>query len=73
MASVVITNSSSNKVKSVSATDYPKTNILYSATLTKINEVLPFRIKLTNIGIPSAYSNIPGIGLQIIGINNYIL
>ena len=73
MASVVITNSSSNKVRSVSTIDYPKTNILYSSRLTKINEVLPFRIKLTNIGIPSAYSNIPGIGLQVIGINNYIL
>ena len=73
MASVVITNSSSNKVGSVSTIDYPKTKVFYSTRLTKINEVLPFRIKLTNIGIPSAYSNIPGIGLQIIGINNYIL
>ena len=73
MASVVITNSSNNKIGLVSATDYPKTKVLYSTRLTKINEVLPFRIKLTNIGIPSAYSNIPGIGLQIIGINNYIL
>jgi len=73
MASVVIINGSSNKVRSISATDYPKTNVLYSARLTKINEVLPFRIKLTNIGIPSAYSNVPGIGLQIIGISNYIL
>jgi hypothetical protein len=73
MASVVITNSSSNKVGLVSTTDYPKTKVLSSVRLTKINEVLPFRIKLTNIGIPSAYSNIPGIGLQIIGINNYIL
>jgi len=73
MASVVITNTSSNKVRSISTIDYPKTNVLPSARLTKINEVLPFRIKLTNIGIPSAYSNIPGIGLQIIGINNYIL
>jgi hypothetical protein len=73
MASVVITNSSSNKVGSVSTIEYPKTKVLSSVRLTKINEVLPFRIKLTNIGIPSAYSNIPGIGLQIIGINNYIL
>lgn len=73
MASVIITNSSSNKVRSISTMDYPKTNVFSSVRLTKINEVLPFRIKLTNIGIPSAYSNIPGIGLQIIGINNYIL
>ena len=73
MASVVIIDGSSNKVRSVSTVDYPKTKVLYSARLTKINEVLPFRIKLTNIGIPSAYSNVPGIGLQVIGISNYIL
>jgi hypothetical protein len=73
MASVVITNSSNNKVGLISTVEYPKTKVLSSVRLTKINEVLPFRIKLTNIGIPSAYSNVPGIGLQIIGINNYIL
>ena len=73
MASVIIINGSSNKVRSISTVDYAKTKVLHSVRLTKINEVLPFRIKLTNIGIPSAYSGIPGIGLQIIGINNYIL
>ena len=35
--------------------------------------VLPFRVRFTTIGIGPAYANIPGIGLQIIGINNYIL
>jgi len=73
MASVVILDPSKNRTESISTKEYPKTKVLYSARLTKINEVLPFRVKLTNIGIPSAYSNIPGIGLQIIGINNYIL
>jgi hypothetical protein len=73
MASVVIIDGSSNKVRSVSTIDYAKTKVLHSVRLTKINEVLPFRIKLTNIGIPSAYSNVPGIGLQVIGISNYIL
>jgi hypothetical protein len=34
---------------------------------------LPFRVMFTNIGIPPANAGIPGIGLQIIGINNYIL
>jgi hypothetical protein len=39
-----------------------------------INEVLPFRIRFTDIRIPGYnQNNIPGIGLQIIGYSNYIL
>lgn len=37
----------------------------------KINEVLPFRVKFTNIGI-TGYT-VPPIGIAIIGYNNYIL
>jgi hypothetical protein len=34
----------------------------------------PFRVKITNITVPSyGPSNIPPIGIAIIGINNYIL
>ena len=36
-----------------------------------INEVLPFRIRFTNLGT-TGY-NVPPIGLAIIGYNNYIL
>lgn len=40
----------------------------------RINEVLPFRIRFTDIKIPGYnQNNIPGIGLQIIGYSNYIL
>jgi hypothetical protein len=39
----------------------------------RINSILPFRIKLTNIQIPSSSGNIPAIPLQIIGFSNYIL
>ena len=74
MASVVITNGSSNKVKSVSTIDYPKTNVLYSARLTKINEVLPFRVRFTAFQIQGiGLGNTPGIPLQVIGYSNYIL
>lgn len=37
----------------------------------KINEVLPFRVKFINAGIPTY--NVPPIGIAIIGYNNYIL
>jgi len=40
----------------------------------RINEVLPFRIRFTDIKVPwYNQNNIPGIGLQIIGFSNYIL
>lgn len=40
----------------------------------RINEVLPFRIRFTDIKVPGyGPNNIPGIGLQIIGYSNYIL
>ena len=39
-----------------------------------IEEMLPFRIRFTHVGIEGFNPNaIPGIGLQIIGISNYIL
>ena len=39
-----------------------------------INQILPFKIKLTNIGIEGINPlNPPGIGMQIIGFSNYIL
>lgn len=39
-----------------------------------INEVLPFRIRFTDVRIPGyGQNNVPGIGLQIIGYSNYIL
>ena len=40
----------------------------------RINEILPFKIKLTNIGIEGINPlNPPGIGMQVIGFSNYIL
>jgi hypothetical protein len=73
MASAVIIDTDSHKAKKVNATDYPISTINYKTRTVKINEVLPFRVRFTTIGIGTAYANIPGIGLQIIGINNYIL
>lgn len=51
-----------------------KSKIIPSKRIVKINQVLPFRVKFTNIMVPGyGPNNIPGIGLQVIGYNNYIL
>ena len=73
MASAVIIDTDNHKAKKVSSVGYPISKIIYKARAVKVEEVLPFRVKFTTIGIGPAYANIPGIGLQIIGINNYIL
>ena len=73
MASAVIIDVDSHKAKQIKSIGYPISEIIYKAKTIKIDEVLPFRVKFTTIGIGGAYSNVPGIGLQIIGINNYIL
>ena len=40
----------------------------------RIQEQLPFRIRFTTIGIPGyGPPGFPGIGIQVIGYNNYIL
>jgi len=73
MASAIIIDETTQRTKKVDLVNYPITKIIPTNLGIKINEVLPFRVRFTTIGIPSAYSGVPGIGLQIIGINNYIL
>jgi hypothetical protein len=73
MAYAVIVDTDSQKVKNVNSVGYPLSEIIYKANSIKINEVLPFRVRFTTIGIVSANANVPGIGLQVIGVNNYIL
>ena len=73
MALAIIFDDTIQKTKRVDSVNYPITKIIPIELGIKINEVLPFRIRFTTIGIPSAYAGIPGIGLQIIGISNYIL
>ncbi len=76
MASAVITKKqTSASVKAATAFAYGIINIAQPAPRTVlINEVLPFRISFTNIGIPGYSAESPaGIGIAIIGLNNYIL
>lgn len=53
---------------------YPRFSIVPSKRTVNVEETLPFRIKLTNITIPGySATNVPGIGIQVIGFSNYIL
>ena len=54
--------------------DFYRSTVLESTRIVKINEVLPFRVRFTDVRVPGyGPNNIPGIGLQIIEYSNYIL
>jgi hypothetical protein len=53
--------------------NYPELDIIPNERTSITTEILPFRVRFTNIGLLGESAGIPGIGLQIIGINNYIL
>ena len=73
MALAIILDENLQKAKTVKSVSYPIANVIPIKRGIKINEVLPFRVRFTTIGLAGANANVPGIGLQIIGINNYIL
>jgi hypothetical protein len=73
MASAVIIDDTLQKARVIRDINHPITNIIPVTRGVRINEVLPFRVRFTTIGLAGANANVPGIGLQIIGINNYIL
>jgi len=73
MALSIIIDESLQKTKFVNRANYPISDIIPITRNVKINEVLPFRVRFTTIGLPGSNASVPGIGLQIIGINNYIL
>lgn len=73
MASVKILDTK-NHLKTLKSFNFSIFSIKKSRQVTAIEPVLPFRIKFVNIGIPSyGPSNVPPIGIAIIGVNNYIL
>jgi hypothetical protein len=73
MALAIILDENLQKAKTLKSVSYPIANVIPVTRGIKINEVLPFRVRFTTIGLAGANANVPGIGLQIIGINNYIL
>ena len=73
MAAAIITDKSGTTRK-IAEKDYPRFTIVPSKRTVRIDETIPFRIKLTNIVVPGySANNIPGIGIQVIGYSNYIL
>lgn len=73
MATAVITDKKFS-TKSIESSDYSRFKIIPDNRLTRIEEVLPFRVKFINIGIEGyGPSNPPPIPLQVIGFSNYIL
>jgi hypothetical protein len=73
MANAIILDDLNNKTKFVSTKDYSIVKIKDLTRNVRIEEVLPFRVKFTNIQIQSVTSMIPAIPLQVIGYSNYIL
>ena len=76
MAKAVITEKSPGRAISLKSIGYGSIRLDKKGypQIIKINEVLPFRILFTNIMVPSySSSNIPPIGIAIVGVNNYIL
>jgi hypothetical protein len=53
-------------ISQITLTQYPQ--------VISVNDILPFRLRITNIGIEGyRQNNPPGIGVQVIGFSNYIL
>lgn len=75
MAKAVILDVKDYNLKSIKTSDSYISKIVYDKPFTsKINNVIPFRVKFTNIGIEGyGPGNVPPIGIAVIGVNNYIL
>lgn len=66
MSTAVLKNKTPVKTKKIKLANYP--------SIVLINEVLPFRVRFTSIGVEGfASGNPPPIPLQVIGYSNYIL
>jgi hypothetical protein len=74
MATATISLKQEQKLKSLDTKNYPISKISEGRRTVKINEVLPFRVRFTNIMVPGySASNPAPIGIAVIGLNNYIL
>jgi hypothetical protein len=74
MATAVIIPKQKQKARKIETSNFAIAKISQGRRTVKINDVIPFRVRFTNIMVPGYNStNIPGIGLQVIGYSNYIL
>lgn len=72
MARAVVIDAS-YKTQKIENEDYSTFKIVPDHRIVRINEILPFRVKFTSIGIEYGSKHVPPIPLQIIGFSNYIL
>jgi hypothetical protein len=71
---VAVYEKNNGTVRTVKAYGYPITRVRKEARIARVDQSLPFRIRLSNITIAGyGPSNPAPIGIQIIGFNNYIL
>lgn len=74
MASAVIIDDYRKRVTIPKRVNHPISQIKNPTRVTTVNQVLPFRVRFTTIGIEGySSSNPPGIGLQVIGFSNWII
>jgi hypothetical protein len=75
MAQAIITDKRPGRVVRIDQENYVGTvQVTDTQKTVRINEILPFRIRFTSIGIEAGgFANTPPIPLQIIGYSNYIL
>jgi len=73
MATVIINNNRPVFTKVIEKVSFPNVEITNPNRLVSINAILPFRVRLTAIHIPTSIGNVPAIPLQVIGFSNYIL
>lgn len=70
----IITEKDRINTRSIDNKNFYRSTINQQTRVVKINQVLPFRIRFTDVRIPGYnQNNVPGIGLQIIEYSNYIL
>lgn len=73
VAKAVISNKKKINTVLIEDEGFYRSTISEKTKTVLINEILPFRIRFTDIKVPGyGPNNIPGIGLQIIGYSNYI-
>jgi hypothetical protein len=74
MAQAVLTDKNKINTVYVKNIDYSRSTIYQKLRSVDIKDVLPFRVKFINIGIPGYGPNTAApIGIAVIGLNNYIL
>jgi hypothetical protein len=74
MATATLIKNNNGVAKNLKAVDYGLIKITSAKPTVKINSILPFRVKFSNITVPGYGPNNPApIGIAIIGFNNYIL